>query len=239
MATLLDKCSTCFEAKLNACADKIILSANLTPGTDYVIIAVDKFNNKYRNNYTADEDGNITILTEDYQEGLFNQFSGAFTFTIWNNDLSTQYEFDLNGTIYSCIIAIFEVVYYGNDEPDEIVDIINFAGTETIDICCRETSKDGIVAFAGGGQVNATTLTDNYNIIDICASPNDSCKTDAATLGRLRAINNNGINDMELFPAIGERFNINGSDLLINQSIIIAPGNTFVFRCFTTGIYRT
>lgn len=97
---------------------------------------------------------------------------------------------------------------------------------------------DGIVAFATGGQTNATILTKTYNIIDTCATANDSCKLDAGTVGKVREIFNNTLNDMVLFPAVGERFKDGTTLMAINAPYTIAGGNGITFRCFATGVYR-
>jgi hypothetical protein len=107
-----------------------------------------------------------------------------------------------------------------------------------MDINILHSQEDGIVAFVGGGQASATVLNHTFNMIDFCSNTNDSCKTDLATVGKIREVLNYGIEDMELFPAVGERFQDGQTLLAINESIIIAVGNGQKLRCFTTGIFR-
>lgn len=97
---------------------------------------------------------------------------------------------------------------------------------------------DGVTAFAGGGQSNATILDHTCNIIDTCATINDSCKLDTGTVGNIREVFNYGANDMKLFPATGEQLFNGTSGLGINVSITISAGGGFKFRCFSTGNYR-
>lgn len=107
-----------------------------------------------------------------------------------------------------------------------------------MDINVSHSQEEGIVALAGGGQADATVLDHTFNIVDECSTANDSCKLDAGTVGKIREVINNGAEDMELFPAIGERFQ-NGTTLLeVDESVIIGAGNGWKFRCFATGIFR-
>jgi hypothetical protein len=107
-----------------------------------------------------------------------------------------------------------------------------------MDIYIEHSQKDGIVAFVGGGQTDATILDHTFNMIDTCSNVNDSCKTDEATIGKIREVVNYGLEDMELFPAVGERFQDGQTLLAINQSITIGAGNGQKLRCFSIGIFR-
>lgn len=239
MANLLDNCDTCFEAKLNECVDLIVIAGGFTVGQIYLIIITDKFGNEYRLSYTADYGGNLTIEVADLPEGLFTRFSGTFTVQFYSEDGIVKYSFTINDNSFTCLKLSFKSVY-NPDADAEITEIINFTEIVDIAICCTgETVEDGIIAHPGGGQADATLLNHTYNVIDTCTTAKDSCILDDATVGKLRAVSNQGAEDMELFPEIGERLQVGTTLYAINQSIIISPGNAFVFRCFTTGIYRT
>lgn len=97
---------------------------------------------------------------------------------------------------------------------------------------------DGVTAFVGGGQSSATVLDHTCNIIDTCATVNDSCKLDTGTVGNIREVFNYGAQDMALFPAVGEELFNGVSGLGVNNSITISAGGGFKFRCFSTGAYR-
>ncbi len=100
------------------------------------------------------------------------------------------------------------------------------------------TTKEGIVAFAGGGQLNATVLTDNFNMVDTVATNGDSVKCDQATVSAEKSIFNTTANDMNLYPKIGERFQ-NGTNLMaINAPISLGGGNGLKLVCFKIGIWR-
>lgn len=98
--------------------------------------------------------------------------------------------------------------------------------------------SEGITAHAGGGQANAVVLSSHFNMIDTVASAGDSVKCNAATSGKVKEINNNGANDMDLYPAIGERFK-NGTTLMaINDPLSIASGNGIKLVCYSNGVWR-
>lgn len=129
--------------------------------------------------------------------------------------------------IYSLKIKEF---YYSNLNYFYILD--------EIDLSESLTTKDAIVAFAGGGQADAVILGSNYNIVDTVASSGDSVKCDAAIVAKVKTVFNSDVNDMNLYPAIGERFK-NGTTLMaINDPISIAGSNGIQLICYTNGIWR-
>ena len=107
-----------------------------------------------------------------------------------------------------------------------------------MDIFITHSQKDGISAFVGGGQADATVIDHTFNIVDTCSNVNDSCKLDTATVGKIREVVNNGLEDLEIFPAVGEEFIEGTTGLGVNVSIIIAAGNGQKFRCFSVGKFR-
>ena len=107
-----------------------------------------------------------------------------------------------------------------------------------MDIYISNSFIDGVVALVGGGQANATIIDHSYTIIDTCSNTNDSCKLDTATVGKLREVFNNGLEDMELFPAVGEEFYDGINAMGINAPYIIGAGNGIKLRCFTIGQFR-
>lgn len=94
------------------------------------------------------------------------------------------------------------------------------------------TSQAGITAFAGGGQVGATPLTKNYNRVDTVGAVNASViPSVTATVGFFQMVQNNGANDMVYYPFLGNNF----VGFATNIGITIAPGNSVVVFCYTTG----
>lgn len=91
-------------------------------------------------------------------------------------------------------------------------------------------SAVGIVAFATGGQVNATQLLKKFNQIDTVASANDSVKLVPALIGKVQGVFNNTANDLTVYPATGEYI-----DGTINNSFVIDPGDYVEFRAYASG----
>lgn len=97
------------------------------------------------------------------------------------------------------------------------------------------TTATGITAYAGGGQANATILTANYNRVDVVTTNGDSCKCQAAAVDDYLEVFNNTDADMDLYPAVGERFQ-NGQTLLaVNEAISIGSGLGIKLICYATG----
>jgi len=66
------------------------------------------------------------------------------------------------------------------------------------------TVTDAIVAYASGGQANATLLGQGMNVVETVASAGDSVKLPPAVQGQRVSIMNNGVNYLNLFPASGD-----------------------------------
>lgn len=109
----------------------------------------------------------------------------------------------------------------------------------TITINVINSCEDGISAYAGGGQANATLLDSQFSIVETVTTTGDSCKLDAATVGKVREVTNLDSNDMDLFPASGEKFFIGTTDNGVNVAYPLGAGNSTRFICYTLGIWRT
>lgn len=109
------------------------------------------------------------------------------------------------------------------------------------------SGKDGLTAKVGGGQGGATLLNSMVNYVDHVGSVGDSCILDAAvpsvpgsTVKIREVFNLDAANDMDLFPDVGEEFDVQGTGLIgVNTPISIGAGNGRKFICFTAGIWRT
>lgn len=100
------------------------------------------------------------------------------------------------------------------------------------------TATEGITAHAGGGQGSATALSSSFNIVSTVATTGDSCKLDAATVGKVREVANFGANDLDLFPASGEFLKNYTTVPTVNAAVSIAPGNSIRFVCYTAGTWQ-
>lgn len=94
-------CNCCFNDYISNCASEIIINAGLTPGTEYTVEIKDKFDNLYNQNVTTGVDGELTIDITQLPDGLFTQYSGDFTITVF--DGCDTVTLTLNETEYTCI----------------------------------------------------------------------------------------------------------------------------------------
>lgn len=96
------------------------------------------------------------------------------------------------------------------------------------------TATSGITAYAPGGQANATACTSAYNYVDTVAAANASVKALSATSGRFQYFQNNGANDMNLYPQTGDAF----TGQAANAPISIPPGGGLTIVCAVAGTFR-
>lgn len=158
---------------------------------------------------------------------------------------------DSNGKI----LAVGNRLYLGSDNPDDKASGSDInTGTDNDKYVTAEaiansniaflsdivsvTAEDEIAAFVGGGQPSATVLSKTYNLIDTVASTGDSCKLIPAVSGDVKFITNLSLNDMDLFPALGEKFIMNLTDLGTDAPTVVSAGQTLQCVCYQTGIWR-
>jgi len=95
-----------------------------------------------------------------------------------------------------------------------------------------QSSADGLVAHAGGGQASATPITTKFARFSTVATLNDSSILPAAIAGLSVTVRNDGVAAMNVFPQ-------NNGDIInalaVNTALSCAAASTTVFRCYTTG----
>lgn len=95
---------------------------------------------------------------------------------------------------------------------------------------------NGLTAFAGGGQTNATALTARINRVTIVATAADSVKLPQAKAGMsVTVINAAAANAMAVFPFLGDVINA----LAANASISVAANKTIDFYCAVDGTWNS
>jgi hypothetical protein len=98
-----------------------------------------------------------------------------------------------------------------------------------------ESFADGVVAFAGGGQANATQLTAELNKVTTVASPGDSVKLPASAPG-LTIINiNKGAAAMQVFGLGADIIDDSPSATGVSQM----RNSTVIYSCTTAGVWAT
>lgn len=95
------------------------------------------------------------------------------------------------------------------------------------------TSQVGITAHAGGGQASATQLTALYSRVDTVTTANDSVKAIWAVVNARMVIQNNGANDMNVYPMLGDNF----LGLAANAPYTVASGNQLAIYCYSIGAW--
>ncbi len=96
------------------------------------------------------------------------------------------------------------------------------------------TYQSGIVAYALGGQTNATPLTAFENRVDTVAAENASVLAIKAVAGgQQNVINNTTTFDMNVYPFPGDAF----LGMAANTPFSVAPGGSLNLFCYNTGVW--
>ncbi len=95
-------------------------------------------------------------------------------------------------------------------------------------------TEEGIIAHAGGLQLNARQLNAEFNFVDIVASTGDSVKALPATPGVRQRIHNYGLNSLNLYPFDGCNF----YGRAVNVPLVLAKNNAREIVCSKINEYR-
>lgn len=90
-----------------------------------------------------------------------------------------------------------------------------------------------VVAFAGGGQDDATELDYGSSQVITVATKNDSVKLPNALPGAFASVQNDGANLVAIYPSSGEKFYGNGVDDAASAN----PGDRKSFVCVNSGVW--
>ncbi len=97
-----------------------------------------------------------------------------------------------------------------------------------------ESTVNGIVAFATGGQANAVLLTALLNRVTTVAAAADSVKLPPSEVGlTLELKNAAALNSLNLFPSTGENINA----LAANAAFGVAAGKSVWATCHVAGTW--
>lgn len=91
------------------------------------------------------------------------------------------------------------------------------------------SSQDGITAFAGGGVTNAVQLTAGISRVTTVTNANDSVKLRKAVAGSSVVVDNDGANNLSIYPS--------GTDQIEDSTsaVTIVPGEDATFVCPAAG----
>ena len=98
-----------------------------------------------------------------------------------------------------------------------------------------ESSQDSIVAFAGGGQTNATQITTHSNRVTTVATAGDSIKLPPSAPGLELTIVNRGTNAIQVFGNATDTVN----DSLSATGVSQLSNSTAIYFCISAGSWYT
>ena len=75
-------CENVLFIKFGECDNSFTFPIALVPNTDYAYLLTDKFGNKYKDTFTSNSDGSLTINKSDFQEFTFTSATGTNLETI-------------------------------------------------------------------------------------------------------------------------------------------------------------
>jgi hypothetical protein len=96
-----------------------------------------------------------------------------------------------------------------------------------------ETSADNVVAYAAGGQANATAITSQTTRVTTVAAPNGSVQLPASVAGLEILVINHGSNPMQVFGINGSTDTIN--DAAAATGVSQMQNSIVVYTCATPG----
>lgn len=117
---------------------------------------------------------------------------------------------------------------------DELGTLIGFVNNGAETFFPASGSDDNVVAFATGGQANATRLNYNNVRVTVCATLNDSVILPFGRPGMQMSILNAGAQTMRIYPATGDF--IDGG---VNNPITVATAVSVRLHCHVLGKWRS
>lgn len=120
----------------------------------------------------------------------------------------------------------------GDDLNRQVIDKMNAATDGTTPVTIRQTSVDGIVAFAGGGQTNATLLAATINRVATVANAADSVKLPPSYAGAvIYVVNGDAADSMQVFGSGTDTIN----DVATATGVAQAAGKAATYVCPIAG----
>lgn len=105
-------CNCCSTVDLSQCQDGIILNGHLVTGTEYRAV-VRTHAGVYEHAYTADADGSITLLPEDYPAGIFNPYAGTIRLEVYLGQVKQDFKLLLT---FDCVeITVLNGTFQNNE----------------------------------------------------------------------------------------------------------------------------
>jgi hypothetical protein len=99
----------------------------------------------------------------------------------------------------------------------------------------QESAADNITAFAGGGQANATLLTNELNKVTSVVNPGDSVRLPPSMPGLTIVVTNKGGNSMQVFGSGSDTIDDSAAATGVSQM----RGSVVIYACHTAGAWYT
>lgn len=102
-----NKCDTCYTDYIIQCNEFINVFAKLAPATVYQWVITDRQDRQYAGTFETDANGFWQIPVADLPEGLFTEYSGAFTLHVYDDPYGINCNEPVTFTIaqtYDCIV---------------------------------------------------------------------------------------------------------------------------------------
>lgn len=97
----------------------------------------------------------------------------------------------------------------------------------------QESSLDSITAFAGGGQTNATLLSNELNRVGTVATTGDSIKLPPSAPGLTIIVANHGANPMQVYGSGTDTID----DVVTATGVPQMQGSVCIYTCYTAGAW--
>jgi hypothetical protein len=99
----------------------------------------------------------------------------------------------------------------------------------------QESDADNITAFPGGGQANATLLSNELNKVTTVATAGDSVKLPPSMPGLTIVVSNKGANSMQVFGSGAGTIDDSATATGVSQM----RGSVVIYACHTAGAWNT
>jgi hypothetical protein len=99
----------------------------------------------------------------------------------------------------------------------------------------QESAADNITAFPGGGQTNATLLSNELNKVTTVATSGDSVKLPPSMPGLTLVVTNKGANSMQVYGSGADTIDDSAAATGVSQM----RGSVVIYACHTAGAWYT
>ena len=104
----INVCDLCYSLVVSQCSNSYTLPITLIPSTAYNMWVEDMHGNIFQYSSTTNGTGKFTLITTEFPQGMFNQWSGTYEVTFnYSLDNQTYEPFTIDGGTYQCMLLSF------------------------------------------------------------------------------------------------------------------------------------